>query len=163
MAEPATGPLVVEFAVGVPPARAFEVWTRRYATWWPPSHTVSGDPAAVVFEPRPGGRIYERARDGTEHAWGEVVTWEPPALLRFRWHLFFDPAEATDVEVRFDPTAGGTRVRLVQTGWDRLGGAGPPRRERTGAAWAAVTALFVAAGAAERGDRDHRDGDAGIR
>lgn len=138
-------PLVVEFEIAAAPAHVFGTWTDRCATWWPSSHTISGDPAAVVFEPRPGGRIYERGRDGTDHPWGEVLDWEPPTRLRYRWHLFFDPAEATDVEVTFAAVPGGTVVRIVQSGWDRLGDAGPPRRERTGQAWAAITAPFVSA------------------
>lgn len=138
-------PLVVELEVRACPAHAFLVWTQRCAAWWPASHTVSGDPAAIVFEPRPGGRIYERAPAGIEHRWGEVLEWAPPSRLRYRWHLFFDPSEATDVEVTFTPTAGGTAVRIAQRGWERLGDAGPPRRERTGAAWAAITALFAEA------------------
>lgn len=52
-------PLVVEFEVDAPVAHAFDVWTRRCATWWPAGHTVSGDPSAITFEPSPGGRIVE--------------------------------------------------------------------------------------------------------
>lgn len=137
--------LVVELAVDGSAAHAFRTWTERCAIWWPASHTVSGDPAAIVFEPRPGGRIYERAADGVEYPWGEVVSWDPPNQLRYRWHLFFDPAQATDVEVTFTPTSNGTAVRIVQTGWERLGDAGPPRRERTGAAWAGITARYAEA------------------
>lgn len=140
-----TEPLVVEFDVRAAPGHAFATWTERCAVWWPASHTVSGDPAAIVFESHPGGRIYERDAGGTEHDWGTVTGWDPPARLSYRWHLFFDAAEATDVEITFAPTAGGTRVRIVQTGWDRLGSGGPPRRERTGAAWAAITARYAAA------------------
>jgi uncharacterized protein YndB with AHSA1/START domain len=135
--------LVVEFAVGVPPARAFEVWTGRCATWWPPSHTVSGRPELIAFEPRAGGRIFERGPDGGEHEWGEVLAWEPPGRLRYLWHLFFDRAEATEVEVTFAPADGGTLVRLEQRGWERLGEAGPLRRERTHAAWRPITERYA--------------------
>ena len=65
MDEAAPGPLVVAFTVAVPPARAFTVWTRRPALWWPASHTVSGDPAAIEMPPEVGGRVVERAR--TDH------------------------------------------------------------------------------------------------
>lgn len=148
-----TEPLVVEFVVQALPAHAFEVWTARVATWWPDSHTVSGDPASIGFEPRPGGRIVETAPDGTEHDWGEVLEWEPPRRLRFLWHLFFDRDEATDVEVAFSPSADGTVVRMVQTGWDRLGAAGPPRRDRTRAAWTSITAHYAAACDADWAER----------
>ncbi|GAY07456.1 SRPBCC domain-containing protein [Pseudonocardia sp. N23] len=138
-------PLVVEFHVAAPPAHAFEVWTGRIATWWPPSHTISGAPASITLGPRAGGRIVETAPDGTEHEWGELLVREPPARLRMLWHLFFDRDEATEVDVSFVADDAGTRVRLEQTGWDRLGPAGGPRRERTGAAWASITTHFVAA------------------
>jgi hypothetical protein len=138
-------PLVIEFAVGVAPAQAFDTWTQRCATWWPSSHTVSGDPSAITFEPRSGGRIVEHARDGGEHDWGTVLDWEPPTRLRYLWHLFFDAAEATEVEVTFTGVAGHTAVRLEQRGWERLGKTGPPRRARTQQAWSALTAEFILA------------------
>jgi uncharacterized protein YndB with AHSA1/START domain len=136
-------PLVVEFEVGVEPPQAFDTWTERCAMWWPKSHTISGDPAAITFEARPGGRIVERAPGGDEHAWGEVLDWDRPDRLRYLWHLFFDRSEATEVEVTFRPSGAGTAVRLEQRGFERLGEAGPPRRERTQQAWGAITARYA--------------------
>jgi uncharacterized protein YndB with AHSA1/START domain len=138
-------PLVVEFEVAVSPAQAFETWTRRCASWWPASHTISGQPAAITFEPRSGGRIVERAPDGGEHEWGTILDWQPPTRLRYLWHLFFDPSEATEVEVTFSAREARTAVRLEQRGFERLGEAGPSRRDRTRQAWGAITARFVAA------------------
>ena len=138
-------PLVVTFEVGVPPIQAFTTWTARCATWWPRSHTVSGHPASIAFEPHAGGRIVERATDGGEHRWGEILEWDPPTRLRYLWHLFFDPSEATEVEVTFSPIGGGTAVRIEQRGFDRLGDAGPPRRERTQIAWSTITRSYMAA------------------
>ena len=135
-------PLVVEVDVAAEPEHAFALWVERTALWWPAGHTHSGDPAAIVFEPRPGGRIFERAGDGTEHPWGEVVAVVRPRLIRYWWHLFFERAEATLVEVTFEPTGAGTRVRLIQTGWGGLGDQGPVRRDRTGQAWAHITGLY---------------------
>jgi uncharacterized protein YndB with AHSA1/START domain len=138
-------PLILDFEVAVPPPRAFETWTGRCATWWPRSHTVSGRPAAITFEPHPGGRIVERTSDGGEHQWGEILDWDPPSRLRYRWHLFFDPSEATEVEVTFRPIDGGTAVRLEQRGWERLGDAGTVRRDRTRKAWTSITASYAQA------------------
>jgi uncharacterized protein YndB with AHSA1/START domain len=140
-----TDALVLEFEVGVPPAHAFDVWTRRCATWWPSSHTISGDPSAITFEPRVGGRIVERAAGGAEHDWGEVLDWDPPGRLRYLWHLFFDRSEATEVEVTFSPAGEGTAVRLEQRGWERLGDAAADRRTRTRDAWGELGARFVEA------------------
>lgn len=135
-------PLEVDLVVAGPPAHAFELWTARTALWWPASHTISGDPARIVFETAAGGRIYEQGPDGAEHPWGEIVTFEPPRRISYWWHLFFDRAEATLVEVSFDPVPDGTRVRLVQTGWEALGDQGRPRRERTAMAWGHITNLL---------------------
>jgi uncharacterized protein YndB with AHSA1/START domain len=143
-------PLVVAFEVDVPPPKAFETWTTRCATWWPRSHTISGEPEAVTFEPRAGGRIFEQAADGTEHQWGHILDWEPPSRLRYRWHLFFDPSEATEVEVTFRPAGVGTAVRLEQRGWEALGEAGPGRRERTDQAWRMITEGYATACAGEK-------------
>jgi uncharacterized protein YndB with AHSA1/START domain len=135
-------PLVVEFEGAAAPAHAFDTWVADTTRWWPTGHTMSGDPAAIVFEPRPGGRIFERAGDGTELPWGEVLEWEPPHRLRYLWHLFFPRPEATEVEITFTATRAGTAVRLVQTGFDALGDAGRVRRERTVQGWAAVIAPY---------------------
>ena len=138
-------PLVVRFDVAASPGHAFELWTARAASWWPRGHTLTDDPAAITFEPHPDGRILERGSDGTEHAWGVVLDWDPPRRLRYLWHLFFTPEEATEIEVTFTPSPVGTTVQLTQTGWDALGTAGPPRRERTGQVWQTIAAAFTAA------------------
>ncbi|MBN9112151.1 MAG: SRPBCC domain-containing protein [Pseudonocardia sp.] len=138
-------PLVVECHVAAPPAHAFEVWTTHIATWWPQSHTISGDPASVTVAPEVGGRVVETTHDGTTYAWGEVAAWEPPTRLGLRLRLFIDRDETSDVDVRFLADDAGTRIRLEQTGLDRLGPPGTPRRARVGAAWASITTHFVAA------------------
>ncbi len=139
-------PLVVEFTVQTDQQRAFDLWANRTGIWWPPGHRMAGDDSEIVFEGHAGGRIYERGSDGVEHGWGEVLEWEPPLRLRYLWHIFFERAEATTVEVRFDAgSASSTTVTITQTGFERLGDAGPARRERTGNAWAAITAPYVAA------------------
>jgi len=135
-------PLTVEFEVAADAEHAFTTWVERADLWWPPGHTVSGSPTAIVFEPHTGGRIYERDARGTEHPWSEVVVWDPPHRIEFRWHLFFAPSEATHVAVTFTPSGAGTIVRLEQTGWDALGDAGMLRRERTIRGWTEVCAEF---------------------
>ena len=137
-------PLVVEFEVRGSPARAFALWTERTALWWPADHTISGDTEDIVFEPFAGGRIFERS--GADcHDWGRVQVWDPPGSLGFSWHLFFTPEEATDVAITFSAIEAGTRIRITQTGWDRLGQAGPPRRERTGSVWTGLLSRLGAA------------------
>jgi uncharacterized protein YndB with AHSA1/START domain len=132
-------PLEFEVAVACPPDRAFELWAVDTTLWWPKGHSVSADPGlTVTFEPRAGGRIYERTPAGDEHEWGEVLAWEPPARLVYLWHLRFDRTDATEVEVTFTPSGDGTTVRIVHRGWERLGSEGPPRRDRNRRGWSGV-------------------------
>ena len=142
-------PLRIGFTVECPPERAFELWAQRTSLWWPHGHSVSAEPGlTVTFEPRPGGRIYERTPGGEEHDWGEVLAWEPPRRLAYLWHLRFDRADATEVEVTFEADAGGTAVLIVHRGWERLGAAGPERRARNEKGWSGVIELYRAACAA---------------
>ena len=140
-------PIRLSFEVSCPPERAFETWTARIDTWWPRDHTVTADDdLAVVLEPRPGGRIYERTGAGDEHEWGEVTIWEPPTRFGYLWHLRRDRADATDVEVRFvDAGGGSTTVEIVHSGWERLGADGEPWRDRNHGGWATLLPHFVEA------------------
>jgi uncharacterized protein YndB with AHSA1/START domain len=131
-----TEPLEIAFEVGCSPEHAFEVWASRTSQWWPYDHSVSAEPGlSVTFEPRPGGRIYERTPSGAEHDWGEVLAWEPPARLVYLWHLASDRSDATEVEVRFESAGAGTSVTIVHTGWERLGSSADVRRRRNPAGW----------------------------
>ncbi len=141
-----TTPLRLEFEVACPAAHAFEVWTARTALWWPPDHTVSGAPAAVVIEPGIGGRIFERSDRGEEIDWGTVTAWDPPRRLAYRWHLGQDPATPTDVEIRFAALGPQRcRVRIEHRGWERLGHRAEEGRTANRAGWDAVLPPFVAA------------------
>jgi uncharacterized protein YndB with AHSA1/START domain len=138
-------PLHLSFDVASTVEHAFETWTARTSAWWPRSHTVAGEPAEVVFEPAPGGRIYERAADGREADWGRIIEWDPPHRLVYSWHLRQDAADATEVEIRFDQSAaGGTTVTIEHRGWERLGAGGPDRRDANGRGWAGLLPHYQA-------------------
>jgi activator of Hsp90 ATPase-like protein len=127
-----TTPLRISFDVACPADHAFRVWTSGIGTWWPPDHTVSGGPERIVLTSGVGGRIYERSADGTEHEWGEVTVWQQPTRLVYLWYLGRDRADATEVEIRFHPQAGHTRVDIEHRGWERVG---EPWRDRTRIGW----------------------------
>ena len=64
-----TASIVVE----APLDRAFQVFTEDMSSWWPAGHHIlQGEPAEMVFEPRLGGRIYDRGVDGSECQWSRV-------------------------------------------------------------------------------------------
>jgi uncharacterized protein YndB with AHSA1/START domain len=129
-------PLRIVFDVDAEPDHAFWIWTQRASMWWPPSHTAAKRKGtSLVFEPKPGGRVFERDPDGNEVDWGTVLVWEPPRRLVYRWHIFSDTNDATEVEVRFVANGNGTtRVELEHRGWDAFDD-GTTRRERNQGQW----------------------------
>lgn len=124
-----TAEVVVRRSVRVPldPARAFALFTDRMQDYWPKDHSIGGSPrAAIVLEPRAGGRWFERGEDGSECAWGRVGEWTPPGRLVLIWQLSaewtYDPDLTTPVEIDFVAEAPGrTRVDLAHRHLERYG------------------------------------------
>lgn len=114
----------------VPPAEAFEAFTAGLPDWWVKEYTWSGPRAlaTIGIEPREGGMAYEIGPHGFRADWGRVVTWQPPRRLVLTWQIgpdrapVPDPAQASEVEVRFLPQDGdGTRVEVEHRAFDRHG------------------------------------------
>lgn len=108
------------------PERAFEVFTTRFASWWPPTHHIGGSPMrTAVLEPKAGGRWYEIGEDGGECDWGEVLVWSPPSRLVLAWRLGSDfkyhADLLTEVEVKFTADGEMTRVEFEHRGLERMG------------------------------------------
>jgi len=108
------------------PEHAFEVFTARFATWWPPTHHVGASPMkTAVMEPRAGGRWFEIGEDGSECEWGEVLVWSPPSRLVLAWRLGSDfkyhPDLLTEVDVKFIADGEMTRVEFEHRGLERMG------------------------------------------
>jgi hypothetical protein len=135
----------MSFEVDCSPEHAFDTWTGRASSWWPPAHTVSHEPGAqIVFEPREGGRIYERTADGREIEWGRIIEWKRPRRLRYLWHIATEAMNATDVEIAFHATPDSrTRVEIEHGGWDRLGEIGATWREANHAGWDGVLGPYL--------------------
>jgi uncharacterized protein YndB with AHSA1/START domain len=138
-------PLRITFEVDCSPEHAFATWTGRATAWWPPEHTVSHERGAeIVFEPRRGGRIYERTPGGHEIEWGEIVEWDPPRRLHYLWHIATEPGNATDVEIVFRKLGDATtRVEVEHGGWDRLGEVGQEWRDANQAGWDGVLPAYT--------------------
>jgi uncharacterized protein YndB with AHSA1/START domain len=116
--------------VEAPLERAFSVWAERFDEIKPRDHSLlEAELAESVFEPRAGGRVYDRGVDGSECQWGRVLAYEPPNRVVFtweispQWQLEADSARASEVEVRFiAEDAGRTRVELEHRHLERHGG-----------------------------------------
>lgn len=108
-------------AVPATPEQSFEVFTRRPADWWPPSHVLlKKERAGLAFEGGVGGRYYEWDVEGNQITWGRILEWEPGRRLVMTWRLdghwqsIPDDERASEIEVSFVPDAqGGTVVELA--------------------------------------------------
>jgi uncharacterized protein YndB with AHSA1/START domain len=130
--------------------RAFDLFTSGIGGWWPKSHKIGkADLDRPVIEPRSGGRWYELDVDGSECEIGKVALWEPPQRLILIWQLTpeftYDPNLVTEVEVRFTPEAGATRVDLEHRDLERMGDRAEAMRETVSGpgGWPALLQLFA--------------------
>jgi uncharacterized protein YndB with AHSA1/START domain len=130
----------MEIVVDVPIERAFHVFVHDFTQIKPPEHNILGvEIAETVFEPRVGGRVFDRGVDGSECLWARVLVYEPPNRVVFswdispRWQLEPDPAKTSEVEVRFTAEAADrTRVELEHRNLDRHGDGWPAARDAVG-------------------------------
>jgi uncharacterized protein YndB with AHSA1/START domain len=129
-----------EIVVQAPIERAFRVFTEDFDRIKPREHNMlSVDIAETVFEPRAGGRIFDRGVDGSEFQWARVLAYEPPNRVVFSWDLSpqwqieSDLGKASEVEVRFVAEAPErTRVELEHRDLDRHGEGWEGAREAVG-------------------------------
>jgi uncharacterized protein YndB with AHSA1/START domain len=147
-------PVCTHIVVQAPRQRAFDVFTQEMKSWWPEDHHIlDGEVGEMVFEPRAGGRVYDRGTDGRECTWARVLAYEPPDRVVFtwdistRWEIETDLARTSEVEVRFIAESDSrTRVELEHRnldhhgdGWEAMHGAvgSPGGWRKTLAAYAA--------------------------
>ncbi len=118
-----------QIVVEVPIERAFSVFTEEFDSIKPREHNMLDvEIAETVFEPREGGRIYDRGVDGSECHWARVLAYEPPNRVVFswdvtpQWQIESDLEKTSEVEVRFiSETPERTRVELEHRNLDRHG------------------------------------------
>jgi uncharacterized protein YndB with AHSA1/START domain len=118
-----------ETVVEAPIERAFRVFSKQFDKIKPREHNMlEVDIAETVFEPRAGGRIYDRGVDGSECQWARVLAYEPPERVLFswdidpQWRIETDLERTSEVEVRFiAEDADRTRVELEHRNLDRHG------------------------------------------
>ena len=131
--------------VECPVDTAFRVFTERTADWWPfEGHSIfDQDAESVVFEPRVGGRVYERSRTGEEGLWGSLTAWDPPNGLTMTWHPGRDASTAQELEIRFRAEGTATRVDVLHTGFERHEADAEAVRASYDQGWGTVLDLFA--------------------
>jgi hypothetical protein len=100
--------------VNVDPQSAFKIFTEDIDSWWergPHNFYNARRAVAMRFEPGVGGRYLEVYDEATGEALeiGRITTWEPGSRLVWRCSL-----DDTEVDIRFEPNAGQTRITLEQ-------------------------------------------------
>jgi uncharacterized protein YndB with AHSA1/START domain len=147
-------PIRAAVDVAAEPERAFEVFTRGMDSWWPREFSWSQKVLDEIgMEPREGGFLYERGPHGFRCDWGRVTAWDPPRRVRFTWQIAADrspqpdPAKASEVEVRFAVSNGGTRVEVDHRAWERHGDEAREYRDglEAAGAWPYALERFAAA------------------
>ncbi len=138
---PADEVVRVTAVVAADPALAFSLFTEEVDAWWrrePRYRLEAGE--ELAFEPRVGGRLLARGPSGATRELARVRHWEPAVRLVLTWlGPPVAPGPATEVEVRFEAAAGGTRVTLEHRGWDAVA---PDHSARHGLTGSAFTALM---------------------
>jgi predicted enzyme related to lactoylglutathione lyase/uncharacterized protein YndB with AHSA1/START domain len=143
--------------VPVNPATAFQIFTDEVGAWYLSGPQSWNDPQQAVgmlFEPGVDGRWMEIWDEETGEGYevGRIRVWEPGSRLVFTYRTVnMPPTPATEVEVRFIPSDGGTLVTLDHRGWDALPpGPATERFERTREGWGVVLRAYATYAARRR-------------
>jgi uncharacterized protein YndB with AHSA1/START domain len=128
--------IVVEASI----ERAFRVFTEDFDQIKPREHNLlAAEIAETVFEPRVGGRIFDRGVDGSVCHWARVLAYEPPDRVVFswdispQWQVESDPEKTSEVDVRFiAESPERTRVELEHRNLDRHGAGWESERDGVG-------------------------------
>ncbi len=106
--------VILRASIDVPlePSAAFEVLVDELA--------MALRRLGISFEAGVHGRVIQ---GGVEV--GRVISWTPGESIKLQWRpADWEPQEITEVELRFEPIDGGTRITIEHRGWGRLLGDG---------------------------------------
>ncbi|MEX1153134.1 SRPBCC domain-containing protein [Parvibaculum sp.] len=128
-----SGKVAVAVRLAVDPAEAFRAFTEDVDLWWQRGIKFRFHPrknGVMRFEPGEGGRlveVYDEAA-GDIYEVGRILVWQPGERLVFEWRApNYREGQVTEVELRFQPVEGGTRILLEHRGWETLPGDHPAR------------------------------------
>ena len=67
--------------IGKAHAVVWKAFTKDVAEWWPKDFYATESPQRIVFEVKPGGRLYEDAGDGNGLVWYHVIAVDAPNAI----------------------------------------------------------------------------------
>lgn len=121
--------------IAKPQRAVWKAFTRDVQSWWPKDFYATGSPHRMVFEVKPGGRLYEDAGDGNGLVWYHVIALDAPNAITLSGFIappFGGPAtsllrvafseqgkSATFMEVT-DSTFGCIEESTTAEGWRQL-------------------------------------------
>ena len=107
--------------VAVDPGTAFRMFTEEIDEWYERGPYSWNDPERAVAIRFEHGRLLEVWDEGDGYEMGFVTAWEPGERLVFAYRsVHLPPDLETEVEIRFEPIAAGTRVTLEHRGLELL-------------------------------------------
>lgn len=133
---------------------AFDAFIDQVDLWWPNSHRRF-ERSSFSLDARAGGKLVERADDGSEMVFGDVLSCERPKTIRMSWHPG-KISQPTEVTITFVEEGGRTTVRVVHA--EGRGEMGPRWEEKVALFSSGWTAILNALH-----DVTSPDGSAGTR
>src|SRR4030095_5784962 len=64
--------------IAKPQAAVWKAFTAKIHSWWPKDFYVTESPQRIVFEVKPGGRLYEDSGKGNGLVWYHVIALNAP-------------------------------------------------------------------------------------
>lgn len=98
-----------------PPAAVWKAFTGEVHSWWPKDFYATESPHRMVFEVKPGGRLYEDAGGGNGLVWYQVIALDAPnsiSLAGFIAPPFGGPATSL-LRIVFSPKGKSATVMEV--------------------------------------------------
>jgi len=112
------------------PEKAFAAVLHRFGKG---NTRPDGQSLDLNLEPKVGGRWYRDRGNGIGHFWGIVQVIKSPSLLELSGPMFMSYPAMNHVEVKIEPTSGGSRVTLRHRA---VGMIDPEHRKGVGTGWA---------------------------
>jgi uncharacterized protein YndB with AHSA1/START domain len=115
-----------------PQAAVWKAFTGDIHSWWPKDFYATESPKRIVFEVKPGGRLYEDAGDGNGLVWYHVIALDAPnsvSLSGFIAPPFGGPATSL-LRVAF--SAQGKSATLMEVTDSTFGRLGDPSATEEG-------------------------------
>lgn len=130
----------LEIPIDAPVERVWSTLVDDIGSWWLPDYYATSAPHTMVFEAEPGGRVFEKAEDGSGLLWFLVTSVTPQKSLHLAGHLsppFGGPATSQLYVVLEERDGGGTQLAITNT---MFGAVDEESRSQVEAGWRALFA-----------------------